>query len=557
MTQVATAGSVIADFDGVTLELDGGHYTLEQRGDEFWVELPDTTPARNLTPSQQSSSLAASTANSPGISSRIRRRIAMSTGLHHYQLYWYPSGNGRELHMLPFVFLTEERRWAPRRSVFLDPPGLAEQLLIWNVNCLPCHSTGGQPGYSPDPSEARKGPDTRVAEVGIACEACHGPGQDHVASRKRGDVSAPMVHPGRLDAPLSAQVCGQCHSVNVPYTRRDWVDWLLDGPSFRPGENLASSRYVVRPSTLAKSPLIQEWIRQNPDTLEGWFWPDGMVRVTGREYNGLIESPCFVGGAFSCVACHSQHDAPPDDLLMAGMRADQACLQCHEWEPPQRTNHTRHAAGSSGSRCYNCHMPHTTYGLLKASRSHTIDSPSARSDLQAGRPNACNLCHLDRTLEWTAKNLAAWYGHEIPKLSSEQRSIAASVLGLPKGDAGLRALYSWHMGWRDARQASGSAWIAPILAQTLDDPYDVVRYIGARSLRSISGFRDFDYDFLAPPSERTLAIGRARRLWRRSGEGGSRRGSPEILLNEDGTLQEEVLSQLLSRRDNRPVSLRE
>ena len=23
------------------------------------------------------------------------------------------------------------------------------------------------------------------------------------------------------------------------------------------------------------------------------FWADGMVRVSGREYNGLIESPCF------------------------------------------------------------------------------------------------------------------------------------------------------------------------------------------------------------------------------------------------------------------------
>ena len=83
MTQVVTTGSVIADFDGLTLELDGGHYILEQRGDEFWVELPGPSEARNLTPSQRSSSLAASTANSPRISSRIRRRIAMSTGLHH------------------------------------------------------------------------------------------------------------------------------------------------------------------------------------------------------------------------------------------------------------------------------------------------------------------------------------------------------------------------------------------------------------------------------------------------------------------------------------------
>ena len=35
--------------------------------------------------------------------------------------------------MLPFVFLKEERRWAPRRSVFLEPPNLAEERLIWNA----------------------------------------------------------------------------------------------------------------------------------------------------------------------------------------------------------------------------------------------------------------------------------------------------------------------------------------------------------------------------------------------------------------------------------------
>ena len=28
-----------------------------------------------------------------------------------------------------------------------------------------------------------------------------------------------------------------------------------------------------------------------------------------------------------------------------------------------------------------------------------------------GRPNACNLCHLDRTLGWTEQHLVRWYGH--------------------------------------------------------------------------------------------------------------------------------------------------
>ena len=553
MTQVVTASSVIADFDGVTLELDGGHYILEQRGDEFWVELPGPSRQRNLEAAQRSSSLGRLKATEP----RIRRRIAMSTGFHHYQLYWYPSGNGRELYMLPFVFLKQDKRWAPRRSVFLQPPNLPEERLIWNVNCLPCHSTDGQPGYSADPSKARKGPDTRVAEVGIACEACHGPGQQHVASRRRKESAAPMVHPGRLAAPASAQVCGQCHSVNVPYTRRDWVDWLLDGPSFRPGETLASSRYVVRPSTVAKSPLIQEWIRQNPDTLKEWFWPDGMVRVAGREYNGLTESPCFQGGEFSCVSCHSQHQGEPDDLLVPAMRGDQACLRCHPWEPARIAKHTHHESESAGARCYNCHMPHTTYGLLKASRSHTIDSPSVQSDLEAGRPNACNLCHLDRTLSWTAGHLEEWYGQTRPPIPAGQDAVAHSVRGLLSGDAGLRALTAWHMGWEPAHEASGSGWIAPILAQALNDPYDVVRYIGARSLKRLPGFENFTCDFLAPTGERLEAVERATQTWEIQKNATLDRAGSRLLLDKDGRLERDALNRLLAKRDNRPVTLRE
>ena len=50
-------------------------------------------------------------------------------------------------------------------------------------------------------------------------------------------------------------------------------------------------------------------------------------------------------------------------------------------------------------------MPFTTYGLLKTIRSHQISNPSVQATLETGRPNACNLCHLDKTLEWTANAL--------------------------------------------------------------------------------------------------------------------------------------------------------
>ncbi|SVC31725.1 uncharacterized protein METZ01_LOCUS284579, partial [marine metagenome] len=41
MTQVATTGEVLGDFNDVVLETRGHEWTLEVRGEELWVEMPD------------------------------------------------------------------------------------------------------------------------------------------------------------------------------------------------------------------------------------------------------------------------------------------------------------------------------------------------------------------------------------------------------------------------------------------------------------------------------------------------------------------------------------
>jgi hypothetical protein len=148
-------------------------------------------------------------------------------------------------------------------------------------------------------------------------------------------------------------------------------------------------------------------------------------------------------------------------------------------------------------------MPFTSYGLLKAIRSHTVTSPSVESSLKTGRPNACNLCHLDKSLSWAQDRLANWYAKTKSELSEDEAQTPASVIWLLRGDAGQRALIAWHMGWDDAKNASGTDWLPRYLAETLTDTYSVVRYIGQRSLKRLPGFEHLAYDYIGPKTERS------------------------------------------------------
>ena len=171
--------------------------------------------------------------------------------------------------------------------------------------------------------------------------------------------------------------------------------------------------------------------------------------------------------------------------VATNMDGNQACLQCHEAIRNSLAAHTKHTVESPGSSCYNCHMPYTTYGLLRALRSHQISSPTVAASVNTGRPSACNLCHMDKTLRWTSEYLEQWYRTPSVALNRDEQQVSASLLWVLRGDAGQRALVAWSMGWKPAQQASGTAWMPPFLAGLMDDPYEAVRFVASRSIRTL------------------------------------------------------------------------
>ena len=515
MTQAASPEAIVAPFDGRTVRFDGLEYRVEREGERFYIEMPDQRMPAPDAP-------------------RVREEVVMLTGSHHEQDFWYATGEGRSLRRFPIVYRIAEDRWVPNESVFLQPPAARHGLGAmpqseWNVNCVKCHATHGRPGFRMDGTPAA---DTEVAELGIACEACHGPAEEHVArygnplARYRqhfsDEADSSIVDPQDLTASRSSVVCGQCHSITAFDDLEARNTWLREGTSYRPGNTLEEAqRFTARSSEARSRPAMRQKLRSDPLFLEQRFWDDGTVRVSGREYNGLLESPCYRDGShaddMSCLSCHQMHQRPDDprsvaewndDQLGPGMDGDQACLQCHEDVADDLEGHTHHPEGSAGSRCYNCHMPFTTFGLLKGIRSHRVDAPNVHESLAARRPNACNLCHLDQSRAWAAEHLTAWYDQPALTVDDPALEQPAGLVWTLRGDAGVRALLAWHMGWHAAQTASGTEWMGAALAELLLDPYDAVRFNAGRSLGSLPGFGDLEYDFVGPRAERSAALER-------------------------------------------------
>jgi len=562
MTQVVTPETLLADWQG-SVSVNGLDYRLEREGDQYWVDMVDPEYGA-VEPSLGNASASEwRLLRGPNRTRRVRRRVLLSTGSHNQQVYWMAAGDDRKLYALPFTWLVAERRFIPYEDSFLAPEPEAEYTVVWNEQCIKCHATGGQPRLAPDGEHF----DTAVGELGIGCEACHGPAERHVQANRpawrryllylTGDDDPTIVQPERLPAARAVEVCGQCHGVLGDASERLSAEWWRSGFGYRAGEELqATRRLVVRPA----GPPVRDWLgdpeHAGRQFFDSFTWADGQIRTSGRDYNGLAASPCAGGGELTCLSCHSMHESEPDDQLAAQRDGDQACLQCHTRYAADLERHTHHAPASSGSRCYNCHNPYTTYGLFKAIRSHTFGrSPSVSEDLEVGRPNACNLCHLDRTLAWTQERLASWYGAAPVEIPPEHRERSAALLWLLRGDAGQRALLAWHAGWAPALEASGRDWIAPFLAELLVDDYAAVRFIAARSLKRLPGFEDLDADFVADPRERAERREEVLRRWRAQPGGEAR--DRALFLDAQGALDAAAVRGVLERRDARTVRIAE
>jgi hypothetical protein len=248
-----------------------------------------------------------------------------------------------------------------------------------NKECLECHATGIDVRYD----RAAHTWSTELADPGVACEACHGPGARHAETKDKRDI----IRPDHIDKELALSICARCHGPHDPLFP------LLDAKDqFRPGERY-DSRY-------------QALVITDGTERSGEYFADGRPSSSTFENQALLQSRCYRNGGATCLTCHtSPHaEAHGDTELKAGPR-DGSCRTCHAAIASQGAAHTHH----KNTTCLDCHMPKVLTGVLDKFADHSIDVPNVRNTIAHAVPNACGVCHAEKSAGALAVSLDTWW----------------------------------------------------------------------------------------------------------------------------------------------------
>ena len=349
--------------------------------------------------------------------------VAYTFGVEPLQQYLVAFPGGR-LQSLTTAWNTERGEWFHLYPDERVEPGDALHWTgpyqTWNVTCAECHSTDLRQQSDTETGAYR----TTWAEINVSCQACHGPGAAHLAWARQEDSVAVEVELsleglvvtfGEGDPAREVDRCARCHSRRSPISVED-----------------AHGR-----------PFLDDFI---PATLrEGLYHADGQILDEVYVYGSFVQSKMFEAG----VRCSNCHD--PHSLEVRGS-GNAVCTQCHRPSPPDlfptlparsydAPSHHFHEANSEGARCVSCHMPTRTYMVVDPRRDHSFRVPRPDLSVAIGTPDTCTSCHTDRTREWAAEQVGAWYGDRPPGPDPGE-TIAAARRAEPDAELPLIALAS-------------------------------------------------------------------------------------------------------------------
>ncbi len=501
MNRLATATTVMGDFSDVKLKLPTGTARFYNDGSgRFFMSIKKDGEL-------------------------FRRYVVTRTvGSRYMQFYigrqlYGPDSEGEKIygeHMLPFSYWLKLKRWLPRLYFDADGDevlkcGVPEVEAVntepdvrpYNKVCMNCHNTfaysykmfhGNFRGFhdgivrasieplvpilakhvdvEPTPKSfetirMRLDPEKHLVTMGISCESCHFGGREHAINRKK---------------------------IRFLPTNK-YVDiW---------------ERYYNKPYTSE---------RTNPTTIIGictqCHCGSGNILPNGAGENNSREALDFRAGfctsEMSCVQCHDPHTASDRPSGSPTLKKHfQVCSTCHEKFSDSKTvlAHSKHPAGSKVN-CLDCHMPRYSQGLDSLVRTHRISHPVEKEMVAAGNANACNLCHLDKSMRWTLTELKKGWGTDI---RPNKKWESYSFLDQPAGEYWLKhennhlrlvATQSYE------RSPLGKEML-PEIIRAMNDSEPLNRVFHGTTVQRLRGLQPHDpweVDITAPPEERLRQI---------------------------------------------------
>jgi tetratricopeptide (TPR) repeat protein len=358
--------TVVADFDNTVFEQDGMTARFRIEGDAYHVEVTETD------------------------GSTTDYRVHSVAGIEPLQQYLLETEPGR-IQSFDVVWDTEKGGWFHLYPDQDLPPddGLhwTGPYKNWNARCAECHATGYEKNYSPRTRQY-----TSVqAEIGVGCEACHGPGAAHLAwadGQDLADGAADLDAYGFTQAfdttEATIQQCATCHSRREAHTAAS--PW--PGTPYHDAYNLA----LLRP---------------------GLYHADGQILDEVYVYGSFLQSKMYAKGV-GCLDCHDAHTAEP---VAAG---NAVCTQCHspagnpdfpslklaDYDTPE---HHFHEGDTDGAQCMSCHAPQQVYMGNDWRADHSFRVPRPDLSAKTGAPDACTSCHTDRDPDWAAAKIEERY----------------------------------------------------------------------------------------------------------------------------------------------------
>lgn len=310
-----------------------------------------------------------------------------------------------------------------------------------------------------------------------------------------------MEHEGAEHAVAMGIACEACHLGSREHVANPRVP-----PDFHPHSPFLFVETNHDELQLGRNHQNVNWACGRCHTGERPTFAAGMSTWNSVEYSDAMLGSCY--SEMTCVTCHNPHEAMGTQWARTRDEDNALCTQCHKQFGTAEAirQHTHHDVDSEGASCMNCHMPRINEGLEAVVRTHMIYSPTDASMIESNHPNACNLCHTDRSIDWTTEHLTQWYGAKFSEdkisLSYSNRTEAVARGWMNSDNEAVRLVGA------DAACRANDRSLLPSILRILDDPYLLNRQFAAMGIERLLGIQldEYGYSFYMSSAERQAPL---------------------------------------------------